>query len=330
MMTYQIKPFDYNNDAHYEAMVRIETAMYPLYPNSVDATKRRDQKRPANRYRHRVVMHDAATDAIVAVGAVRHSIDTYHPNKFYVDLMVDPTLDDAGVREQLYDYLITHLQPLNPIQLSGISNSIQPHINQFYEARGYVMKVREYSSRLNLDTFDAMPFQRYLDRVAANGIEIVDLHQLEARYPERWTRMVYDVATEVDQDVPWHEPIQAEPYDDWLNRFIGQPSRINECYLVALDGDLPVGLTMMFRSMATDGTLFTGLTGVKKTYRRQGIAIALKVHSLRTAKAMFSTEDGKPAYLMTENEANNPMYTINERLGFVRQPDWLNWVKEQS
>ena len=327
MMTYQINPFDYENDAHYEAMIRINNAVDTLYPVSVAAQKRRDQKRPANRYRYRVMMQDAS-DAIVAIGEARHSIDTYHPNKFMLDLSIEPTRDNHDVREQLYAHLVEHLRQFNPIQLSGACDSSQQHIIKFYESHGYEMKVREYESRLDLHTFDPTPFQSYLDRVAEHGIEIVDLNQLEARYPEQWTRMVYDIAIEVDQDVPWHEPIQPEPYDDWLNRFIGHPERINDCYLIALDGDQPVGITMMFKSAATTETLFTGLTGVKRTHRRKGIAIALKVSSLNVAKTTFRNKAGKAPYLMTENEENNPMFKINARLGFVRQPDWLNWVKE--
>ena len=318
---------DYTSDAHYEAMARIESAVYPLYPDTAERMKRHDKKWPEKYHRYRVVVTEDATDTIVAVGTAKHSIDTYHPHKFYVDAAVDPAFDDTQLRPMLYSYLVEQLQPLDPIQLSGSCNSAQPHLIAFYESRGYEMKTREYSSKLMLREFDPATFQTYGERVSASGVRLLNLHEMEATYPDRWIRMVYDIAMEVDIDVPWHEPIQPEPYEQWRKRFSDQLSRVDDAYLIALDGDKPIGVTMMFASGASSEVLFTGLTGVVRSRRRQGIAMALKVRSLSVAKEKFCKDDLQP-YLMAENEENNPMFTINERLGFVRQPDWLNWVKE--
>ena len=319
-MTYTIKPFDKSNDAHYEALVRFDTAMYPEYPSTVEHLKRREAQRPADRHSYQATVFDDSDGEIVAVGGAYHSIDTYHPQKFWLGMSIEPARDVTPLREQLYTHLLDHLAQFDPIQLAMGCNTTQPHISSFLEQRGYEMKVREYSSKLELSNFDPAPFQSYIDRVIGNGIEFLDMHQLEARYPETWTKIVHDVAMEVDQDVPWHEPIKPEPYDSWIKRFSDQPHRVNKCYLVAMDGDEAVALTMIFKSA---DKLFTGLSGVRRSHRRQGITMAVKVRSLSIAKAMFPN-----ASVMTENEESNPMYTINERLGFMRQPDFLNWVKD--
>ena len=63
----------------------------------------------------------------------------------------------------------------------------------------------------------------------------------------------------------------------------------------------------------------TGLTGVRQGWRRMGIATALKLFVLRTAR-----ERGVRR-VVTDNEENNPMLGINQGLGFKPLPAWLGW-----
>ncbi|MGB1253261.1 MAG: hypothetical protein ACPG8W_21795, partial [Candidatus Promineifilaceae bacterium] len=256
-MNYTIKPFDKTNDGHYEALVALEAAVYPNYPTSIASLKGRDAQRAADRYKYRAIVVDGLQDDIVAVGDVHHTVDTYHPQKFVLDMFIDPARDAPPLRETFHTYLTDHAAQFDPIQLSVSCNSSQQHIIDFYEKQGYVMKVREYSSKLELATFDPTPFQKYVDRVSANGIEIFDIQQLKARYPDKWVQLVYDVVMAVDQDVPWHEPIQRQPYESWVKRFCNQPDRLNQCYLIAMDGDRPVGVTMVFKMGAVADKLFT-------------------------------------------------------------------------
>jgi RimJ/RimL family protein N-acetyltransferase len=70
------------------------------------------------------------------------------------------------------------------------------------------------------------------------------------------------------------------------------------------------------------GELRTGMTGVRREWRRRGIALALKVRSLEFAKAQGFRR------VVTENETNNRgMIAINDRLGFVKQPAYVHYLK---
>ena len=111
-----------------------------------------------------------------------------------------------------------------------------------------------------------------------------------------------------------------------LDRFeqdvINSPTLLPDAFLVAVDGNEYIGMTQLWADRASD-MLFTGLTGVRQGYRRQGIALALKVRAIAYAKA-----SGNPT-IITDNEmTNRPMLSINERLGFQRKPAWIEFRKD--
>ncbi len=68
--------------------------------------------------------------------------------------------------------------------------------------------------------------------------------------------------------------------------------------------------------------LHTGMTGVLRSHRRQGLATALKVHAIQFAKAY-----GAKA-INTSNEEHNPMFQLNLALGFAPAPAWLDFEKQ--
>jgi len=87
------------------------------------------------------------------------------------------------------------------------------------------------------------------------------------------------------------------------------------------DGEF-VGVTHLLKTDEAKDMLHTGLTGVRREHRGAGVAYALKVKSLEDAKAAgYNT-------VLTWNESNNRrMLAVNERVGFVRQPAWVDFVR---
>ena len=71
-----------------------------------------------------------------------------------------------------------------------------------------------------------------------------------------------------------------------------------------------------------DPTIFsTEMTGVIRSHRRRGIATALKIKAITFVKK----QGGKVIY--TGNEENNPMFVLNQKLGFEPGPAWLSFHK---
>src|SRR5262249_28262313 len=66
-------------------------------------------------------------------------------------------------------------------------------------------------------------------------------------------------------------------------------------------------------------------TGVLREYRRRGIAMALKLRAILYAKSAGYSR------IKTWNEqGNRPMLSINEALGFIKQPAWIAFAKKLS
>ncbi|MFI0606604.1 MAG: GNAT family N-acetyltransferase [Anaerolineae bacterium] len=184
----------------------------------------------------------------------------------------------------------------------------------FLERRGFRVSGRTWESRLDVATFDPAPWQVRVAGLAANGIDVRSLAQEKALgllNPQRL--YVLDCALELD--VPEDEPQRQPSFDEWQARS-GWPGYRDDCYFVARIGADYVGMSQLWDR--GDGRLETGLTGVLRPYRRQGIALALKL-----AAVDFARREGFDSISVWNADANGPMLAVNGRLGFQRQPEWL-------
>ena len=314
-------PFDYSQ-SHYEIGVALHNAVWPEVPDTVADWRRRDKHRVQEHFYASYLIRDEESQQYVGTGAIMHTTWTFHPQRFFIFVNVLPAFQGKGIGKQVYDYLMAQLAPMKPLELESESRADRPRGMRFLEERGFVVKTREYSSRLELAEFDPAGFGDYEGRMREQGIEIIDMNEMKRREPD-YLRILYDMDVALMDDVPWHHEMTPLPYEGWAERFLSSDDRIDECYLLAVDKGQYVGVTMLFRSKARDDKLYTGLTGVVRSHRRRGIAMALKLRALGYAKANFRTSTGEIPFVVTENEENNPMFAINERLGFKRQPDWL-------
>ena len=142
------------------------------------------------------------------------------------------------------------------------------------------------------------------------GIEIVSW----AEHPGAVTGM-YEVAQEAYPDIPGEENAEMAPFEEWLAMDLQGANDSPEATFVALENGEVVAYAKLALSLARPTVAMHDITGVRRAWRRRGIA-----RSLKAAEIAWAKEHGYER-LETENEERNePIRRLNERYGYVVEP----------
>jgi GNAT superfamily N-acetyltransferase len=123
-------------------------------------------------------------------------------------------------------------------------------------------------------------------------------------------RGAYEVCVEAIAEVHAPLPAKAQPFDKWLEH----ESRDPAVAFAALYGDEVVGYARLHTCGVPD-RLEHGLTAVRRTHRRRGLATALKRAQIR-----WAADRGYRELLTDTVEGNIGMRAVNERLGYRPLP----------
>jgi mycothiol synthase len=168
--------------------------------------------------------------------------------------------------------------------------------------RGFVEALRLRESVLDL-TGSTTTFR------APEGIEIVPL-------AEDHEQGMYAAAREFSRDIPTsEEAVEVGDFERWKQDAL-RPATARDCSFVALEDGVVVGYAVVLDN--GDGVGLNGITGVVPAARRRGVALALKQATIDAARARGWRQ------LRTANAMENPMRLVNERLGYVRDVDWIH------
>ena len=314
-----IRPF--NPDTDYPAAVAVHNAIWPDQPINVAGLKDGDRRRDKRYFKARQIVEIDGT--VVAIGKYEEPAWFYKPGKYLLDIAVHPNYRRRGIATAWVEYVRPHLAALEPVPEILIAQTREDNPGGLYllKKHGFDCVQRLPYSCLDVTTFDADPFAATVERVRASGIRLLSLAEVAA-FDSDWKRHAHQLEGELSADVPSPDPFTQPPFEQWEREILGSANFRPEGWLIALDGDDYVGMTCLWLDPASPTKLYTGLTGVKRSHRRQGIATALKVHSIQTfARAHNITE------IDTGNEENNPMYQLNLMLGFQPIPALLMYQK---
>lgn len=307
---FQIRPFDETRDFPAVAQLSQEIHEQLVTAESIqDDFSRRDPKCAFAAWIAEV------NGEVAGIGIYQQFSGAFHPRKFNLDVGVRPAFRRQGIGGALYRQLREALEPLEPIALGGGTKENWTDAIAFLERRGFKEKMRNWESHFDLTGFDPATLAGHVAAAEAAGYQFrsyVDLGD----DPER-DQKLHELVKVARRDVPSPEPLTDVSFEQW-KKGIDRPQFFPETYMVAFKDGQMVGMTNIWKTDEAD-VLETGLTAVLREHRRGGVARALKIKSLASAKAQ-----GGYRKVKTWNATTNaPMLAINEWLGFVRQPAWI-------
>ncbi len=142
------------------------------------------------------------------------------------------------------------------------------------------------------------------------GVEIVTW----AERPEL-ARGIYAVACEAYPDDPSSEDVEMPSFEDWLSMDMQGASDRPEATFVALAEDEVVGYAKLHLSPAEPEIGWHDMTGVLRSWRRRGIAGALK-----RAEIAWAMQNGFTKLRTGPQERNEPSRRLNESHGYRPEP----------
>jgi mycothiol synthase len=318
--TVALRPFV---EADYPAYVAIANEAYPEYGWTLDEARHVDADWRPDGFFHRRVM---AEEHGVTVGYsdVSHSRGQFVPDNYSLEVIVRPSARRRGIGLALYRDAEAVLRgraarwARNAVKES-LSDSVR-----FARKVGAVELKRDWESRLDLLSFDPAPFAEAPAREAAIGVRITTL-AAEMQIDPDALRKAHALHAEARLDVPGLDPATASPYARFEEEVLRAPWSLPEAYFIAIRDGRYVGESSLAKE-GTDPTLIhQNLTGVLRSERGKGIAMALKLEAVEYARA-----HGYRRIRTWNDSLNAPMLAINVALGFAREPAWITFGKDLS
>ncbi|SFD44228.1 Acetyltransferase (GNAT) family protein [Lentibacillus persicus] len=232
-----------------------------------------------------------------------------------ISIQVDPNWQHQGIGTRMLDEVRTLAAKYSAVSLRFSLKDTDKVSLDWAEKRGFSITSHTFESQLDVTDFDTGQYENDFKALESSGIRFTSLAaypQTEAfhdRYWDFWRELVTDIPGMGDQPHPDNEQMKHLTQNVDKNGFI-----------VAVDGDAWVALSMVIRETAT--TYYNSMTGVSRQYRGKGLAQAIKV------KAIDYAQQNGATYLRTHNDARNaPMLSLNEKLGYQPKPGQFSLVK---
>lgn len=334
-INYTVRQFDPAADG-YETIVAIYNANWPDERQfTADLWRDEDDEWPEDSLHRRFVAE--AGGRIVGAGGCYEKFWAHQPGTVHVYFDIDPDFRDVAAHTdpagQMVDHLVEYLRgrPVATRVIATETREDRPKRIALLRRRGFKAAQRSPRSSLDVTGFDRAPYAKLFARLAAQGIAIRSLADLQQR-DEQWKQKLYDLRWTIVQDVPSVEPATKPSMAEFEQMILEDPTLDEAAWFIAVDesvsdghaGGQYIGLSNLWLNDPGRKRLDTGLTGVLLEYRRRGIATALKVCTIDFARRLG-------AYTIdTDNEENNPMFDLNLKLGFQPKAAWVSYRWELS
>ncbi len=311
---YTIRP---TTGDEYQALADLINLTGPNFPATAEGMQEGDARRPGYCKAARWVAEQDGT--FIGIGQFVQFPDSYDPRTVYASVRVHPDKQGRGIGRALYTNVEQCALTLGMTLIRAQLGEEHRRGVAFAEKAGYHEYGRRIESELNLATFDPAPFAAILPTLSKNGIEVCTYRQM-AGDPDldRW---VYDLQMSTEADVPIPFPFTPPPFEEYRADVLNHPKIPHDGIILAMAGREIVGVTMHHH--VNNDHINVDFTGVRRDFRGNGIALALKV-----AGTTYAQRCGAKTLFTTNDPANPAILTVNQKIGFVPRPALLLLKKE--
>lgn len=321
-LTLEIRPA---TDTDYSALAALQQQVWPHQTVTDEYLRHGDQelrRHPLQPHLWRIVAEEQTgeegTGRMVGAASVMQWPGMFDPHRYHLELMVLPQAEGRGVGRALAEALWAHLRERGARELMAGTQEDRPRGLAFLAHWDFAEAMRFFDNVLDVQQFDPAPFAAAAQ--LPPGYRAVSLTDLIAERGADAAWAAYFAGfVQARADVP--RTAEATPViETEFRKRETHPQFWPEAVLMAVheDSGEVAALTELWLDPADDGRLNTGLTGAVRDHRRLGLALALKLASIEQARARGAQQ------IWTGNASSNlPMLKINERLGFVKKPAWI-------
>jgi GNAT superfamily N-acetyltransferase len=216
----------------------------------------------------------------------------------------DPKWLKRGVGELLLDQLTNDLIEAKAITVSCRQYASEIELVNLLKSRGFEETSRVLDLRLDVATANVSPS-------VAEEISISTFAEERVR-DHRCVEKLYELMTLLSQDDPARGSFAPSAYNAreallWLE----MPYVLPDALFIAKHGDEYVGVSDVGLYEAMPGSLMQGFTGVRREYRRRGLATALKACGIEYARS-----HGYQIVQTFNTPEQSAIRALNEKLGF--------------
>ena len=320
-MTISIRLFNFDTFDDYKAIETIERDVFPDEFETA-AEHRHMDKANSDHFLQRFLAEKDSQPLGWASVQRAHWFD--EPGQYAVNGSVLQAHQGQGIGRRLYQTVLDALADRPLASLIAWIREDKERGVRFFTNRGFEQVQRDAMSQLDVMTFDEKRFASVTEKVAGQSVQLINLTEL-AKIEPNWKYKIWEMRWPIRQDMPSSEEKKQIPFEQWHKFTLESPTHDPYGYIVAIapDGEY-IGWSNIETSEGDPTKWYTGVTGVKRHWRRKGVATALKLAIIDYAKTRGVTR------IVTENEENNPMYDLNMALGFRPIPGWLTMKRVVS
>lgn len=270
---------------------------------------------------HPFVVEERSSGTGVAFGQLMTESDAVDPRFLWAGASVDPDHQGQGVGRYLADVIEQEARRRRTVGLWARARADRPRDLAFLERRGFRERGRRWRARLELPATGYSSIPRREDVLGAEGIEFTTLAEEGPARPDVQKR-VHELFAAVEADEPRAGVYTSLTFEQFVTVNLEGPGFLPSAFFLARNGGRYIGLSNLELLPGEPGVLHQVLTGTLREFRGRGIATELK---RRTAE--FAQTHGFRS-IRTENDSRNePMWAINQKLGYRQEVVLVEWGK---